>query len=893
MKYYRQPPKKRTIDPLLEEYLKLYQKYNFKVIPLSVNSKVPIKDLPLQDIYNGESYVYNWDFHEGNIGIVTGFENLAVIDCDNQETAQWLEEQPEYQPTVVVRTRRGFHYYFFIIDATKHDYYTTGVKDKEGKFKIDFCFGKKYVVAPPSEIRENGNVYQYRFIQNFDLASRRLDIAILTLSAYHNLIKKAREKAGRTLIADEVAEKVKFYQNSHTDVGALNCFLEIIEIVKRYYTEGNRQSFWLGLAGIGRKLGLKQEQVLDILRRELYEGLNDTDPWSQRLSAITETFEKDVSQIAGISIITQLVDPSTAEHINTLLKDYSRKYQILQKGEDVVLTEEALVQAVKIVKKWGKTFALIEGDWYVLTNKGYLKPVCAGFWVLETCYDPNLQKTVLMIKDAKNYREGQVGLDYDEIKEFLARPILDVANFKYLIYALLDEKKEKQIFHHTGWIILPNKTRIFLHPLNNETLGRYNLACQLHASKKLDRMFWYANSEEQHKLVRKLLHEGNLLGVKIVLACASLFLDEITKGFSVFDIGPREVGKTLTSQFVVSLFYDATAPLTTKATATGLELVIQRFKNLPILLDELALISDRSVEELVFLVASGRGKTRGTKTLEIDFREQHSVIFCTGEKELKFDRFGAFRRTVYIEPTLWNDYTIYYRPREIASAISNMQGVGFDWIKYLETHEFNDSISLENFEGFPFIKAVEKSLAFLKKYYNLNDAEMERLYSKMCEVFSVQAEKKMIDLEDYIINSFTEFILQNLPRFLVYSNDVLTRGPASAVGNLYGVFFVDQNKLFLVSKALSDFCENSKMNEKTVKKTLAEKDILIPQMRIQRGEKSYRQIKRIKYANTSLVLSGYLFDLNKLGAEFTDQLLSELTSMEGEKFNVGLDDLPF
>jgi len=893
MKIHRQPPRPKIIDPLLEEYLKLYEKYNFKVIPLAFNSKIPIKDLPLHDIYEGKPFYYNWDNHDGNIGIVTGFENLAVIDCDNEETAAWLEEQTEYQPTVVVRTRRGFHYYFIIFDATPQDQFTTCIKDKDGKFKIDFCFGKKYVVAPPSEIRENGTIYKYRFLRNFDFATKRLEIAILSLAGYHSLIKKAREKAGKTFMAEEIAEKIKFYKNAVGDVGALNCFLEIVEIIKKYYAEGNRQLFWLGLAGIGRKLGLSKEQVSDILRRELYEALNDTDPWSQRLSAISETYEKDLDQIAGISIITQLVEPSTAEHLTTLLKDHARKYQILQKGEDVVLTEEALVQAVKIVKKWGKTFALVEGDWYVLTTKGYLKPVCSGFWVIETCYDPNQQKAVLLIKDAKNYREGQVGLDAEEIKEFLARPILDLVNFKYLLYALLDEKKEKQIYHHTGWLVLPNKTKVFLHPLNNEALGRYNLACQLHANKKLDRLFLYVNVEEQHKIVRKLLHEGNLLGVKIVLGCSALFLDETAKGFSVFDIGPREVGKTLTSQFVVSLFYDATTPLTTKATATGLELIIQRFKNLPVLLDELALISDKSVEELVFLVASGRGKMRGTRTLEIDFREQNSVIFCTGEKELRFDRWGAFRRTLYIEPSVWTDYTIYYHPREIATAVTNMQGVGFDWIKYLENNDFEERLPLEQYESFPFMKAIEKALAFLKKYYNLNEAETERLLKKMGEVLSAQAERKMINIEDFVINSFTEFILQNLPRFLIYSNDVLTKGPTANVGNLYGIFFVDNNRLFLISKALSDFCDSAKLNENIVKKVLIDKEILIPKIKITKGEKAIRQIKRIRYSTISLVASGYEFDLAKLGEEFTNQLLTELAVLEGQKLSVDTDDLPF
>jgi len=890
----------------LKVFFSLYQRLNLKVIPLAVGSKVPVEGLKLAQVYEGQDFHYNWETHYGNIGIVTGFENFCVIDCDTKEAIEWFESLEEYIPTVVVKTRRGHHYWYCIYDAKPEQRKSFTIQDAEGVFKVDILFGNKYVVAPPSEIRNKGEYHKYVFIDGYDPVRNRLQISLMDYETLKAIIEKAYRKAGRTISSEKIYKKIEEVKVSEEEEREnIEKFLKVVEICKNFYYEGNRQNIWLGLAGIARKLGISKEITKEILMKELYYGMNDDDNEKQRLTAIDGTYDKRLDEIAGISILAErVVDAETLEEIARILRPL--KYKVVDREEIPALTEEALSEAKKIVKIWNKTFALINNYWYVMSSVNskkrgakeeaktgkILKPVCVGFLIKERGFDHKNQRPIFIAYNLETKREGEIDLDTINLKNFLGKPILDYKNLDYLWNALIGEKREKKFYSEMGWLELTENKKIFIHPLNNSYLLKHNVFCYL--EKDLSQLFWYSDAEKQHEMVRNLLIEGKVLAAKIVFGACSLFLSPRVSGFSVFDVGPRGVGKTTTSQFVISLFYDANSSLTLEATVTGMELYLRRFKNLPVLFDETTFAKDKTLQEIVFLIASGVGKLRGTKKLSVDVGKLYSVIFITGEKDPEFERRGAERRVIIIPVSKWSDYTEMYVRPDLVRTFTKMQGVGFDWIKWLEENQdFQDRMELpQDLVVFNFCEVIEKTLAFLKTFYNLSDAEFERTYKIVVDILYEQFER--IDIHfTKLINHLSEFILKYAPNFIITG---LTANREPTSGQIFGCIDADKNKIFVRTEVLRKFCEEAKVDFRTVINKLEEKGILLANVEYMKGgffKKRDAKVKRIKYQGQSFVVSGYELDLDKISEEFRDQLISEAMKSEGKSFKEIINELPF
>jgi hypothetical protein len=98
-------------------------KKGFSLIPLQRNSKVPIERFS----WKGNQYkrasikeVFGWyrKFGEINTGIATGkISKIAVIDVDSErQLRELLKVIPDLFSTCYVKTKRGYHFYFFIVD---------------------------------------------------------------------------------------------------------------------------------------------------------------------------------------------------------------------------------------------------------------------------------------------------------------------------------------------------------------------------------------------------------------------------------------------------------------------------------------------------------------------------------------------------------------------------------------------------------------------------------------------------------------------------------------------------------------------------------------------------------------------------------------------------------
>lgn len=98
-------------------------------------------------------------FPEANIAVITGtISNIAVLDIDNPEAVEKIKTKG-LPRTAVVKTRRGFHYYFRV----------NGMKIKSGRLLpgVDIKAEGGIVIVPPSRHPEGGRYTWYQGMSPF------------------------------------------------------------------------------------------------------------------------------------------------------------------------------------------------------------------------------------------------------------------------------------------------------------------------------------------------------------------------------------------------------------------------------------------------------------------------------------------------------------------------------------------------------------------------------------------------------------------------------------------------------------------------------------------------------------------------------------------------------
>lgn len=98
----------------------------------------------------------------GNYGVVCGYANLLVIDCDTKLISDLTEEK--LPDTFKVETGSGGHHYYFICEDFDS---STRLKDDDGENIGDIQYKGKQVVGPNSS-HPNGN--KYEVVRNVSLA---------------------------------------------------------------------------------------------------------------------------------------------------------------------------------------------------------------------------------------------------------------------------------------------------------------------------------------------------------------------------------------------------------------------------------------------------------------------------------------------------------------------------------------------------------------------------------------------------------------------------------------------------------------------------------------------------------------------------------------------------
>jgi len=358
---------------------------------------------------------------------------------------------------------------------------------------------------------------------------------------------------------------------------------------------------------------------------------------------------------------------------------------------------------------------------------------------------------------------------YDLIGRF------DIEAFQNYITIKLDEFYKKQgdnyqpciVSKITGW---DENCKMFFHyDLNDERheLGKDNPLYKKHKAISF-------NQDKQHELVRKLLGEGKLLGVLLVISASSILLKPLElQPLTCILAGNPGSGKTTSSYIATSLFYKSdTMIITADATRVGIERTLVSLNSLPLVIDEAALAKESSefLKHIIFSVASGKGRTRAKKDLSVETNDILSNVFWTSETtdidEIK--RRGAFRRMIYLVVERWKDFTELfdlseYKPHKVHA------GCGVDYIKYAienldkireifenETKDFgrkyNDMTELP--------LTIYAGLIFLEHYYNQRFTELRRKIDEILE----ETKRLFVINKDDVVSLLQQYLYMNASR---------------------------------------------------------------------------------------------------------------------------------
>ena len=790
----------------IETYRRIYQDAGMVTIPLVYNSKIPVKGLLLNGVYDGHNVNGNYEFQ--NIGIVTGRSGIVVFDCDTIESVEFFMNLQSYIETARVKTRRGMHFYYRIQNAEKIPIQKFVFEEK--RIAIDLKVGRSYVVAPPSIV--DGHIYTW----DPDDWTWAPPITEISEQEFFAIVKELQEFC---------LEKNKKAKGIDIE--------KIIEIMKPYYISGQRQDIVLGLAGVMKKARIEQEIVLTIVTR-LKESCNDQDPIQQRFSAVIETYKKNDNEISGWSILKKYIQKEDVEKLKNIINIIKNK-------------DNEIANATKIIETEEGTFALLNHDWYLfmeeIDKKGKKEEsqkikVCPYFWIPKSY---RIGEKVAYKVETEDATFELSSLDYMTFEQNLGRPILNLKYAKILLDEIIKASERVFLYDHTGWI----NEKIFLHPL----IKYQGIETSL---KNYNKLFKREHTEGQHEFIRAVLEEGKYLAAKVVFAVASLFCKG--NGFTVIDIGERGVGKTLTSILAINIFYDSRTPQTCHATKTAMELHMKTFANMPILLDEVALSYDDHIQSLVFMVAGGKGKARANTSLTVNIHDLSNVVFLTGERELEFDRLGAFRRFVAIKVLKTTDYTELFDTKILAKK-SNLIGAGTDYILYLLHNDIyipEEERFLNNFQKFSFVDSIEKAMILLEKFYNQRFENTRKTIHFLLQEQHSEVERSLYDI---FIEKFSEWLVADNNSFVKKTISIDGQQIIMGTKSPKIIGYLDEldQKVYILTNEFKKFCKNENLPLKTVLGVAKEKGIL------HASDNRYRVMKHIPVAN--IKSSCYCFSL--------------------------------
>ena len=243
-------------DRVISQAVKYSAHFGLAVLPLSSSKRPPSNYSwqPLQKRRMTVREIMCCPAFE-NIGIVTGeISGIAVIDCDTVEAANRFWN--ELKTPVVVKTPRGFHFYY------QHPGRPVKTCQSDG---YDIRGDGGYVVAPPSMV--NGKPYRFH-CGSEDLKPEDLPLFQM------NWIPETRKKTGSTEFETKIRNGEAYIKTIYAIQG----------------NGGDRETF--KAANYLRESGMDELEAYAVLCR--WNQTNATPPWNDKdlMYKVKKAFER-------------------------------------------------------------------------------------------------------------------------------------------------------------------------------------------------------------------------------------------------------------------------------------------------------------------------------------------------------------------------------------------------------------------------------------------------------------------------------------------------------------------------------------------------------------------------------------------------------------------------
>jgi hypothetical protein len=260
------------------------------------------------------------------------------------------------------------------------------------------------------------------------------------------------------------------------------------------------------------------------------------------------------------------------------------------------------------------------------------------------------------------------------------------------------------------------------------------------------------------------------------------------------------------------------------------------------------------------MTASGKGKARANTSLTVNIHDLNNVVFLTGERELEFDRLGAFRRFVAIKTLKTTDYTELFDTKILAKK-SNLIGAGTDYILYLLHNDIyipEEGRFLNNFQKFSFVGSIEKAMILLEKFYNQKFENTRKTIHFLLQEQHSEVERSLYDI---FVEKFSEWLVADNNSFVKKTISIDGQQIIMGTKSPKIIGYLDEldQKVYILTNEFKTFCKNENLPLKTVLGVAKEKGFL------HASDNRYRVMKHIPVAN--IKSSCYCFSLSGIRAE--------------------------
>lgn len=556
---------------------------------------------------------------------------------------------------------------------------------------------------------------------------------------------------------------------------------------QKAFHEGQRQFITIYYAGALALAGYTEEEAIQHYEQYL-EPLDDPKEKRMRIAGIKHTYKRFANKqpILGLKGLEKLgvsIEEATSTSDFVIIGDYVHA----RKGEKLVPIGPAVKITAHLIDKEANTFK------YEVSYNGLKRT------------DLNLTK--------------------DDIRSFTKEFIFDSRLYEQYLYSQTQWAKKlgsKLVIKRTGWF---DDRLVFF---NDENEDLY-----FEVSPEIANRFVTISPDKQLELIKGALKEGNELAIVYIVSFSSILLHKLMlPGYTLVITGPRGVGKTTLAKLGINLFYDARKKFTMDATPTAIERLAYTLTDLPLLLDELALIKDQDeFEKLVFKLEGGSTKARSNKSLEVKQDELRNVLITTNEFELSFAREGAVRRALVLTvsqtphiPNVVEAQNWIGAGREIAKFFERncrdlLNTISSKYSRYSTTkHYYALALwgALEIFENY-FGESFEASRQALNQFLEKHEEEIGDYF-----------EKKYAQLREYLIRNKHKFL--EIDRSSTYSiTEQINFLKQRKHSEIFGIVVYEENfaHILILPRTFETILEDLAISRKSFLKELADRGILV------------------------------------------------------------------